>query len=175
MGRACVQTLLEAGADVNARTLGLYTPMHLAAKRGREDVARLLIEYGANTNTSAKLTTPLHVAAKYRNARVAKILIDNGANLEAKNANRKTAMMFAIENKDRATENALAKAGAFAPHLQLAVVDELPPETQIQELTETTQDSKSGSTLKSGSAPGSAPKFSLIKARAMHSIRQSLK
>ncbi len=57
---ACVQVLLEAGADPTARTLALRTPLHLAAKRGSEASARLLLEYGALVNASAKKTTPLH-------------------------------------------------------------------------------------------------------------------
>lgn len=47
----CVKTLLENGANVNARdgTLG-YTPLHYAALYGNPECARLLLDHGAEIN-----------------------------------------------------------------------------------------------------------------------------
>lgn len=42
--------LLEAGADVNAKDKGGHTPLHWACITGRVDVARLLLDHGADPN-----------------------------------------------------------------------------------------------------------------------------
>ena len=42
--------LIEKGTEVDARTNGGRTPVHTAAEEGSLDVARLLIEKGANTD-----------------------------------------------------------------------------------------------------------------------------
>ncbi|MDR4494861.1 MAG: ankyrin repeat domain-containing protein [Nitrospirales bacterium] len=42
-----VQTLLDAGADVNAQDLTGWTPLHAAAFKGNMTIVRLLLEKGA--------------------------------------------------------------------------------------------------------------------------------
>lgn len=42
--------LLEAGADVNARDRGGHTSLHWACWYGHTDIARLLLEHGADPN-----------------------------------------------------------------------------------------------------------------------------
>lgn len=43
-----VERLLKGGTDVNTRTHGSMTPLHIAARKGHIKVARLLIDNGAN-------------------------------------------------------------------------------------------------------------------------------
>ena len=45
--------LVEAGADVNARQHGGYTPLHSAAQRGAIDLIDLLLAAGADTDGAA--------------------------------------------------------------------------------------------------------------------------
>lgn len=45
--------LLDAGADVNGRGEGGFTPLHTAAQNGDEELARLLEERGADPNLAA--------------------------------------------------------------------------------------------------------------------------
>ena len=45
-----VQLLLMAGVDVDIKTSGGYTPLLIAAGRGRTDVVKILLEAGANVN-----------------------------------------------------------------------------------------------------------------------------
>lgn len=44
------QHLIDQGADVNRRGNRNQTPLHVAARSGREDMVRLLLKYGANVN-----------------------------------------------------------------------------------------------------------------------------
>ena len=58
-----VRALLEAGADVNAKSLDYGTPLHLAAMKARSHVASLLLEFRANVNAVCELVgSPLHCA-----------------------------------------------------------------------------------------------------------------
>jgi ankyrin repeat protein len=45
-----VRTLLERGANPNAKQQGDYTPLHTAAARGDVEMAKLLIRHGADLN-----------------------------------------------------------------------------------------------------------------------------
>lgn len=71
-----VKQLLEAGADVDARTNNFETPAHWAAAMGRREALELLIQYGADL--SAKDTviqqTPLDKARKNNHTEVIGLL-----------------------------------------------------------------------------------------------------
>jgi len=43
-----VVLLLQHGASPDAATHDLYTPLHIAAKEGHDEVVRILLEHGAN-------------------------------------------------------------------------------------------------------------------------------
>lgn len=62
------------------------TLLHVAAQWGREDLAELLINAGANLESTNELDErPLHVAAKYGRPTVAKLLLARGAEVGASN------------------------------------------------------------------------------------------
>jgi ankyrin repeat protein len=122
--RAVAECLLDFGADPNARSLSANTPLHLAARRGRNDVAALLLHRGAQANAAAKKFTPLHEAAKEGHAAMVALLLANGADVDAQTSQRKTALHFAVLNRDVATEALLVAAGAFAAHLVPVAVEE---------------------------------------------------
>ena len=59
-----VQSLIDKGADVNARDVNEWTALHHAAEYGYPDIARLLIQNGADVNArEMDEWTPLHLAA----------------------------------------------------------------------------------------------------------------
>ncbi|KAL4169511.1 hypothetical protein KRP22_010430 [Phytophthora ramorum] len=49
-----IALLLDHGAKVNTRDVGGNTPLHLAISEGYEDIARFLVENGANPNAKNK-------------------------------------------------------------------------------------------------------------------------
>jgi ankyrin repeat protein len=70
--------LLEKGADVNAITVG-NTVLKYAAYENYAEIAKLLIEKGANVNARDEWgQTALMSAADGNSIEVAKILIENG-------------------------------------------------------------------------------------------------
>ncbi|HCR38575.1 MAG TPA: hypothetical protein DIV80_03745 [Synergistaceae bacterium] len=49
------RTLIEAGADVNAKDIQGWTPLHEAAEAGRTDIVQLLLDHGADVNARASI------------------------------------------------------------------------------------------------------------------------
>ena len=64
---------------------GGRTPLHLASKQGELDVARYLVEAGANVNKKMEDgRTPLHFASEQGELDVARYLVEAGANINEK-------------------------------------------------------------------------------------------
>ena len=61
-------------------------PIHNAAWTNNAELARQLIELGADVNICKETDglTPLHAAAGYNHVAVARVLVDNGAQIDAK-------------------------------------------------------------------------------------------
>ena len=57
-----VEILIKHGADVNAQTHSLETPLHLAARRAHFDVVKMLLKHGAQPR---KLTKKGHSSLHY--------------------------------------------------------------------------------------------------------------
>jgi len=97
-----VKALLAAGAEVNAasRESMKVTPLASAAAAKQTDIARLLIQHGANLNArAASGHIPLHEASANGNVELVKLLIENGSDVNAKTDDGKTPLDFAIEYK----------------------------------------------------------------------------
>ena len=75
---------------------GWSTPLHRASERGRVNVARLLIEHGADVSAKDKeQPTPLHWALKLSHADLAKLLIEHVADISAKDEYGHTPLQWA--------------------------------------------------------------------------------
>ena len=87
-GHACLEIvtlLLEEGlATVDARGGGLdSTPLHTAAERGHDAVARVLLEHGAVIGAKGVGSlTALHVAAAHGHLETVRVLLDYGARFD---------------------------------------------------------------------------------------------
>lgn len=78
---AAAVALLDAGANVDAKSTLGYTPLHAAVRGGRAIVADLLIRRGADVDArDTQMSTPLHVAAWRNTSNVVKVLLTAGAN-----------------------------------------------------------------------------------------------
>ncbi|KAI8933666.1 hypothetical protein NX059_009387 [Plenodomus lindquistii] len=96
-----IRILLEAGADVNARTRnGGETAVHIAVKNGRNDIVDLLIAAGSDLELQTDETgeTALHYAAS-KSGSLANIvtLLRTGANYDTLNASGQTPAEVALK------------------------------------------------------------------------------
>lgn len=93
-----VNALLEAGADVNlaSRETMKVTPLASASAAGQYEIARVLIEHGANVNARAASDfTPLHESAASGKIAFAKLLLEHGADVNARASDGKTPLDYA--------------------------------------------------------------------------------
>ena len=118
-----VNALIQAGANVNARTLDGTTPLHFAASQfDRPDsqsrpveTARMLITFGAEVNaTSNSGTTPLHNAAEKDLPGMVQLLVENEASVNVTNKAGRTPLHKAAFSVLGLSQNAriLIEAGA---------------------------------------------------------------
>jgi ankyrin repeat protein len=95
-----VKALLAAGAPVNAasRETMKMSPLGSALAAERNDIARALIDHGADVNARAENDLrPLHTAAARGNLESATLLLENGADIGAVTKDGKTAATYAEE------------------------------------------------------------------------------
>ena len=90
--------LLEHGADINVRSNGRSTPLHIAAGHGRVEVVPVLLEHGADVGAEdSRGRTPLHEAADYGSAEIVRALLEHGANVGAADNTGRTALHEALD------------------------------------------------------------------------------
>lgn len=94
------ELLINAGADVNAKSDDGSTPLHQAANEGYADVVQMLIDHGAMVNAvSVQKQTALHVAAEKGHADVCEVLLNNQAELKVLDLARRSPEMLARRNE----------------------------------------------------------------------------
>lgn len=101
----CVKILLDNGADIEDKTdidnpiLPGGTPLHLAALYNRVNAAKVLLETGANPNsTDGNGDTILHTAVKQNNIRIIQLLRNYKVNILAKDRSNKIAAFYCKNN-----------------------------------------------------------------------------
>jgi ankyrin repeat protein len=96
-----VNLLLDAKADVNARTDNLATPLDFAMNRKFFDCAKLLLHRGADPNTSNDDDYSVIFTAIYnRNLDMVRLLIDCGASLSKKSGTT-TPLEYALFSRSK--------------------------------------------------------------------------
>ena len=124
---ACLQLLVEAGADLEARDWLGRSPLHVVARPpftnlGTEATLRLtslLLRHGADVNSEEEeydYPTLLHRAALSDNSSMATLLVKAGASVHATNVDGDTPLDIAIQRNSRRNRRAiipiLLRAGA---------------------------------------------------------------
>ena len=106
-------TLFKYPQCVNKPDLIKQTPLHWAARSGRYEMCKLLIEKGADVNAKSNDgSTPLHWAAIKGQPRICKLLLDNGADVNATETDGETPLHFAAYCSNLETVKILVHAGA---------------------------------------------------------------
>src|SRR5512134_2345858 len=82
-----VRSLLEEGADINAKDRYGQTALMNAAHAGQVELVRLLVEKGADLNVTAKYNlSALMLALITHHVEVARLLIEAGADLNIRSS-----------------------------------------------------------------------------------------
>ncbi|EPY85670.1 serine/threonine-protein kinase TNNI3K, partial [Camelus ferus] len=77
--KMAADVLLQHGANVNVQDAVFFTPLHIAAHYGHEQVTRLLLKFGADVNVSGEVgDRPLHLASAKGFFQIAKLLVEEG-------------------------------------------------------------------------------------------------
>jgi cytohesin len=92
-----VELLLKAGNRPSEEDKERYTPLHWAAAKGHVQVARRLIEFGAELEKRGGtfLLTPLHMAAGEGHLNITLLLLDTGARVNSFDRFRNSPMHWA--------------------------------------------------------------------------------
>lgn len=97
---ACVQALVEHGADVNDRTRADDTPLTMAISQGSIETVRWMLQHGARIDAVDRNgDTPLLVAMTLsKNEEMVKLLIESGADITHQNRRGQTALDLASKD-----------------------------------------------------------------------------
>ena len=74
-----IQFLYSISKNISAGNGSGITPLHAAARYGRISTCHLLLQLGAQVNTSHQYPSPLHVASNYGQEDAVRLLLANGA------------------------------------------------------------------------------------------------
>jgi ankyrin repeat protein len=112
--RAVVQTLLKEKVDVNSAQGDGTTALHWAAYRDDLEMAKLLIQAGANVKARTRLgdMTALHLASTNGSGAMIGLLLKSGADANTPNGNGTTPLMMAAAAGKTEAISALLDSGA---------------------------------------------------------------
>ena len=79
------------------------TPLMIATREGKYEIAKLLIEHGANIDVHENLfgNVPLHFAVSFGHMRILELLTENGASFDFKALDGATALTYAVNYKQK--------------------------------------------------------------------------
>ncbi|CAJ1334874.1 unnamed protein product [Effrenium voratum] len=111
---AAVISLLEEPQDPDQIDDTGASALHWAAMNGRQEVARVLLEAGADAGKAANRSgqTPLHFAAEGGHQEVASLLLDAGADPDTVDMCNTTALKLATQTRNKGLASQVLNAGA---------------------------------------------------------------
>ncbi len=106
---AIVQLLLFFKAEASPKDKRGSTPLHLAAFYSHEQIAKFLVDQGAEVEVSTidDLRTPLHWAAWNESRPLLELLLKHGADINAKNDKGETALHYAARDNQTILQDLL--------------------------------------------------------------------
>ena len=108
-----LQTIINHGADINAKNMENGTAFMIACWRGHTDAINVLLNAGADPNIAdADGNTCLHYAVKCCGKEVIQTIINCGANVTATSRNNITALSRACKKRNIEAINVLLNVGA---------------------------------------------------------------
>ena len=91
--------LIEAGADVNTKTVFDFTPLHCCANYNLISFAEILIKNGSDINpVDNEGMTPIMLAVCFNNVEISEILLSAGADITIKGSHGFSVFKYAAEN-----------------------------------------------------------------------------
>jgi len=111
-----VRAMLRSDRRLARADYATFSPLQLAAYKGRMDIVKLLLHSGvrADAGRTGVSTdwTPLHWAVLGHHPDIVRLLIENGADVNASGAGQKTPLHQAVELGDVASARLLLQSGA---------------------------------------------------------------
>ena len=107
-----VASLIKNGVVVESKGKQNQTPLNLALEYENLEVAKILIQNGANVNSYHLMETPLHRAARLGKVEVAKFLLKKGAVQSLNSLITKTPLYMACEEGHLEVAKLLIQCGA---------------------------------------------------------------
>ena len=97
-----VRYYLDEGVNANAKDFTNHTPLHWAVSNNKVDIAKLLIDRGADLHTKYDNDehTILHLGVQHNSKDMAELLIENGADVNVKDYSGYTPLHLALLKKD---------------------------------------------------------------------------
>lgn len=112
-GVSAVAAVLAAGAKVDERDEGGYTPLNMAAVDGDQNLVRLLADHGAKVNAATEWgATALSGAARKGDLGMVDLLLSLGANVNVAEYDGYTPLMRAVMDRHSEVVRRLLAAGA---------------------------------------------------------------
>lgn len=97
-----VELLLAHGADVNAKTVEGWTPLHRATAGHHRKVAKLLLTHNADVNaTNNEGIAPWHIAQENYDKSMMELLLAMGANRSANPKDGRLKKLFGVKEDSR--------------------------------------------------------------------------
>ncbi len=104
---------LELDITKNINNKDMHNALHWTAANGLVDIAKLLIDNGANIDLPDKMySSALKVACIFKKIEMIQLLLKNGADTNITNNDGYAALMYAVINDDIETVELLIKNGA---------------------------------------------------------------